>query len=65
MAGCGVPCRPIGVREARKRCRRFFESEADCTTRRAASSSSGVGQLMARHSIPTANATSGLVWVEQ
>eukprot|EP00965_Chrysotila_dentata_P108182 3573305-Pleurochrysis_carterae.AAC.1 len=35
-------------------------------TRRAASSSSGVGQqLIARHSIPTANATSGRVWVEQ
>eukprot|EP00965_Chrysotila_dentata_P124102 4101634-Pleurochrysis_carterae.AAC.2 len=33
--------------------------------RRAASSSSGVGQLIARHSIPTANATSGRVWVKQ
>eukprot|EP00965_Chrysotila_dentata_P062053 2056275-Pleurochrysis_carterae.AAC.1 len=35
------------------------------STRRAASKSSGVGQLIARHSIPTAKATSGRIWVEQ
>eukprot|EP00965_Chrysotila_dentata_P050064 1658599-Pleurochrysis_carterae.AAC.3 len=34
-------------------------------TRRAAASSSGVGQLMALESIPTAYATSGRVCVEQ
>eukprot|EP00965_Chrysotila_dentata_P155144 5126221-Pleurochrysis_carterae.AAC.1 len=34
-------------------------------TRLAASRSSGVGQLIARQSIPTAKATSGRVWVEQ
>eukprot|EP00965_Chrysotila_dentata_P151307 5001048-Pleurochrysis_carterae.AAC.1 len=34
-------------------------------TRLAASSSSGVGQLIARHSIPTANETSGRVRNEQ
>eukprot|EP00965_Chrysotila_dentata_P023367 774674-Pleurochrysis_carterae.AAC.1 len=45
------------------------ESEKPCTsytrTRRASSSRALVGQLIARHSMPTAYATSGRVRVEQ
>eukprot|EP00965_Chrysotila_dentata_P065388 2167079-Pleurochrysis_carterae.AAC.1 len=35
------------------------------STRFAAAKSCGVGQLIVRHSMPTAYATSGRVWVEQ
>eukprot|EP00965_Chrysotila_dentata_P076752 2534054-Pleurochrysis_carterae.AAC.1 len=57
------PSTDVGERSNLRPLERWWERYI--RTRRAASSSSGVGQLMARQSIPAAKATSGLVCVEQ